>query len=752
MRDSFGGDGRIPLVDKIIAILVGIAAFAAMFVWGVPGFPPSAWDEMAVIARLRAPATIFPGFWRILANYLFEFLDTATAIRMLRLCGLLVGAGCTTLCYLIIRQILALLTRMSRPYAVWSKRIAPYFAGMAALCFGLSDPLWRISRIFSPESIRLAMFFVIVHLTMRWFVVGKNWRIFLAFAGMGFMAAETPFAFLLPIAFIVVYGLVWNAILEGFIIQPENLPDYGEVAKWRMFFIFLGSLALGIWLNAYAFMKLGGIEACGWNANDIYIRYAGGYWHVLADAASPMGWLLAVIFCVLPFAVGLKLFPMVMRDDEPMRFNIGILLFAIASFAVMQCGAFPAARFWTFTKGMTLVKSGFLLTVFLFLAMVALALSASAFAFECQQKYLDPKEKRPAWWLRGLVQILMLAVAGLAVWRAPNPVETEMQMIVDSAIDEIVDECGDAKWLFTDGRLDSAIELAAKRKGKHIYALNMMSGGSDWEISLRTRGFEENSDDFINATTGVPVLFRTWAGERTNGLEKVAMQVGFGFWQRDRMPLPKFSGMLARECGLDDEAATNGIKRAEALSKRIMAIAPKAEITDIDPTLASAFSAVNWRIARCAHYRNDHELGNDLDLSNSALKKMVKIFEDERTREFMQLTPREGLGLALRRANFAEARRYAAAVLRHDEENPEANFGMGMDALVKGNFQEAEMYLKKVLIKRPKEAATLNNLSIICRKQRRYKEAEDYARRALEILPDQPEVKKTLQDALKRAP
>ena len=41
-----------------------------------------------------------------------------------------------------------------------------------------------------------------------------------------------------------------------------------------------------------------------------------------------------------------------------------------------------------------------------------------------------------------------------------------------------------------------------------------------------------------------------------------------------------------------------------------------------------------------------------------------------------------------------------------------------------------------------------NNLSIICRKLGRYKESEEYARRAIKRLPDSPEVKRTLADIL----
>ena len=173
---------------------------------------------------------------------------------------------------------------------------------------------------------------------------------------------------------------------------------------------------------------------------------------------------------------------------------------------------------------------------------------------------------------------------------------------------------------------------------------------------------------------------------------------------------------------------------------------------DPSPALASAFSAVTWRLSRFARLREDQQMADNLDIANTALKRMLSVIEYERMRTFMQLTPREGLHLALRRTDFAEARRYSMVVLLNDEYDPEANFAMGMGALMVKNFKDAEMYLRRCLKKRPKEPAVLNNLSIICRKQRRWQEAEDFARKAIALLPGSPEVRQTLSDALKKAP
>ena len=753
MRDMMVSDARVGWGNRLVAAVVALACFAAMLVWQVPGLDPSMWDEAAVVAGVRAPRTVFPGFWRMLAGWVVPIFGMERAIGILSLVGAIVGALCVYSFCLIVRQILALVIRVGRPYPAWCNFIAPFFAGVAALCFGLSDPLWKVTRMFSPSEIRLALFLFIVHALLRWFVAGGRWRLFPAFAAMGVMAAETPFAFLLPLVFIGAYASVWHCVMDGLFPQPEKLPDPEDMPKWRMFFLFLGGLAAAAWLNASAFISLGGIEANCWRPEDIYFRYAGGYWHVFWDAASIVGWMLGLIFAILPFLVAIRMAPLVIRDDRQMPFPFGVIVFFVGVLAAMQSGAFPSARFWTFVKGTELVESGFLLVFFVFCAMIALAIFGASFAFECQRTYLTAETgTRPGVLLRGVVPVLAVGLVFLAARHVKRPVEAAMQQIVDEAVAATVEECGDAKYLFTDGNLDAAVELAAKMKGKTLYTFNMMSGDSDWEAYIRTRPFKSNTDDYRAAETGVPVLLRVWAGEKTNGLDSAALQLGFEFWKRVRKPLPKRAGLVARTVGMDDALAERGVKRAKELSARILALAPAVEKAAPSPALYKAFSAVNWRLSRFARLREDFEVADELDLNNGILKKMLGLIEQERLRTFMQMTPREGLKIALSRADFTEARRYASIVLSNDEDEPAANFGMGMSELTRGRFQTAEQYLLRCLKTRPKEPAVLNNLSIICRKQGRYDEALAYAKKAIQYLPDSPEVKKTLADALSKAP
>lgn len=752
MRDAITMKSQLTLRDFVLATAVGLLSFTAFFCLSVSGLDPSQWSEVAVAARLRPPSVIFPGLWRALTCGLFSTVGIPTAVKALSVIGAALGGICVALVYLIMRQSLAFLTRMGENHPIWTDVICPFFSVVAAVFVAVADPVWRISQTFSPEQLRLLLMLVAVFVWLRWLTLGSDWRLYPLVALLGVMSAETPFAFLLPPLFLMGYFRLWRRIVDGVFYAPERLPDPDSLPRWRMFFLFLGALGVAVWLNTHVFVALGGVDANGWRMSDIYFRYGAGYWRVLADASTLAGWALGLGFGLFPLIVAVRLFPKSVGDDRPLKFQRGVILVFVCALSIMQCGAFPAARFWAFMRDSVAVQSGFLLAFYVLCSSFTIAMVGAVFAFECQRVYLPETAPKPGKMLRWLVPSIAVAVFILAAMHVPRSVEAEMQRIVYDAIGETVRECGDAKWIFTDGRLDDGLELAAASMGKELHALSMMSGASRWDETLRKRHFPEGSADRDNAAIGIPMLLRVWAGEKPGGLSEAAIQLGFEFWKREHRTLPKASGMVAREVGMSDEEAEKGIEAARALSERIIAVSPKIAGAQPSPALANALSAVSWRLSRFARLRNDEQLANKLDATNTALKKMLSLVEYERQRTFMQLTPLEGLRIALQRADFIEARRYAAAVLRSDEDDPEANFGMGMSYLRDGRMDDAEFYLRRCLKRRPDEPAVLNNLSIICRKARRYDEAEELARHALKMLPNSPEVKQTLKDAIEKAP
>ena len=749
-NNVFEGD-KLGKRDLFLAFLAGIGSFLAYLVFSPRGLDPSLWNEMCVAAQIRPPATLFHGLWRLLAVGVLSFCGPEYITAVLRIIGAIVGGLSVFFVYLILRQIVASLARV-KSFRLWGW-IAPLFTMIATVCFGAGDALFRIISPLSPDAFQFVGLLFSLFLFLRFLKSGGTWRILLSMVFAGAVTAETPLGFLLPL----VYYIVQRIALASFINDKQQLdadPGHlGFMPRWRMFFSFVFGLFLLGGVNIAVFMMFGGLEACGWSGFDLAFRYAVSYHEVIAFAASPIGWVLAVTFSLLPLVVSLVLFPMLCRDTEPIRFRLGLILFFAGILALVQCGILPYTRLWSFSSGAVEINSDFLECVFMLMTAITLALASSCFALGCQDiffydeddgafKVVEPRGIV----MRNLVQVVVIACVLPTISRVYRPVETELRSIVHDAIVETVRECGDAKFVFTDGRLDAGVELVASMAGSQVKPLSMMSGPSSWERYIRTRHFEEGSPDRASVEVGVPILLRVWAGEMTNGMDNAAIQLGFEFWRRARKPLPKCSGFVAREKGLSDAEAERGISVANNIAKRIIKLAKENPHVAVSPALRSAVSAVSWRISRFARMRDDEQLANELDEWNDAVKHMMRLIDYERMRTFMQMTPYEGLRLSLRRADFVEARKYGATVLQIDPEDPEANFGTGMAYLMEEKFKDAEFYLERTLIKRPDEPAVLNNLSIIFRKTNRLDKALEYVKKAHELAPENEEIARTLKD------
>lgn len=734
-------------LDYMLAALAGLGAFVAY--WLVCGgmLDPSQWDEMTVVSRLMPPRDIFPGYWRGMVSWMFPIFGITGTVKILSIAGAAVGGICVMLAYFVIRQTMAFLLHTGAEYPVWHKKIAPYFSLVAAVLIAAAHPLWGIFQTFSSDSLKLLMVLFTVNLWLRWMAHGGDWRLYSVVALTGLITAETPFGLLLPVMFLLGYFRLWGLVVDEYCVAAEALHDPETLPKWRMFFLFLGAIALGVWINVNIFANLGGADANGWAVSDLYFRYGLSYGSVFLDASTVAGWVLGLGFCAFPFVVVVHMSPYTVGDDSQMMFRRGVILVFLGALAAMQTGAFPGACFWAWRTTAYSVPSGFLLASYVVCAAFAVALVGALFAFECQRFYQPDDEPRPGVKLRYLVPTIALCIVALALSNVRFGAEHEMARIVNDAIEETLKECEGAKWIFTDGHLDSGIRLRAAAESNPLKPLNMMSSGGDFEKFIRERDFPEDSIDRENVGIAVPTLFRVWGTEKPGGLDESAVQLGFELWKRDNKPLPRLSGLVARTSGMDEEQAKRGIAAAEALAQRVLDVAPDGDLATPSAALVDAFSAVSWRLSRIARFRNEEELADMLDESNTVLKRMLALAEYERQRAFMMLTPMEGLMFSLRRADFTDAMRYAPAVLRSDEDSPEGNFAMGMGSLKKGRMDEAEYYLRRVLVRRPNEPAVLNNLSILCRKADKLDEAVELAEKALAILPNSDEVKRTLKEA-----
>lgn len=725
----------------VVAVYLGYALFP------LHALTPEISREIAVASGVRPASTVFPGLWRYFSNVLPQ--NAAGFAFFGQICAALFAF----LFYQTLYRALLLIHRNS----VDTDRLEQFFIPLIALvstvmgCF--AEPIWRAFSLFAPAALAMLFVAAISCLYLEWIEKGGVWRLGFGIFLMGVFTADTPLALLFPIAWMVIYFLLWRAIHGQSFHAREDLPSFRDLPKWFMFLSFASGLLIGSGAILYFVFSHDIATTMGWQFSYALFHYWEEYLMLFKTASIPAGWVLGLPLCVIPFIVVSRLAPILTDDDRPMPFVMSVAVLVWGIVAYFQQGSLRGAWFWTWVENNEHSMSLTLLGFFSILSTCTFALASLIFIADAfNSRRSDFREHSEVVAYRIAMMGMLALVSLLVVFRLPHSNIRKILEFNDLAIKETVRELNGAEYLFTDGSADAELELEAARQGHRLYTINLMRDSSRDAEALRLRGLTDDGD-IIAAKTGASALLRTWACDKPDGLDNVGLQLGFELWKREKtLTPPVASAFVARTKGLREDDVNNASAIANDFTDRIAALKTIASAVDVPASVREVFFTVAWRLSRFARYRKDAELANRLDSMNTSLKRMLNDLEYMRLKVFLQMTPKEGLELALRRADFQDAARYAAAVLKVDEEDPKGNFAMGMYFLMANRMKDAETYLRRVLIKRPKEPAVLNNLSIICRKTHRYDEAVSLAKQALELIPDNEDVKETLRDAEAKVP
>ena len=761
----------IPELDKLdylLALGLGGVAVALLTVWAFPGLSPDVWEDAAVGAGLRPPAAIFPGFWRAITRGLYSINGVGFGNLLLIWIGR-VALGLTVgFAYLLFRSILSLTIRRRLNYARRRFVVVRGTAMLGAIAFLCADPIWRVGQAFSPSGLLLLISVFSLYQFFSFLQHGQLREVNLSMFLLGLLSADTPMYFM---------ALRYAAVSMGMALLN---PIVEQRSKWHLTFLWAVGLIAGIAANCASFIWLKGLDASGLVGGDMPLLYATRWWTQFIHAASGLGWVLSLGICVLPLVVAAVLLPRAVDEEQFLPYHLGAVFFATGVLALAQLAELSPLWFWTWSDDATVTP--YFLQMLILLSAMTLVFSlavmgvdaacrdherlaterfANLNAEEDEDGVPAPRREPTGHVSHGnivlvVVPLLLLAAVVPGRWQQTA---RQMAQLLDDYVAEVLEECGPVGWIFTDGAFDSRLELAAAEKGKKLKALSMMAGSGPYHKYVRQEGVTD-TEDRLALALGAPMTLRTWMKDKPERMEDAAIQLGFEVWKRNGLELPACSGVLARPIGMSEEDCAAGVERTKKLADRILAFYVAGGLPkSVGKRINELFLFVQWRIARLARMRaeradragqteaamKDVKLSDDLDHNNASLKRIMASMEETRARTLKAVTPREGLQLALVRADFALARRYAEPILEAIPDDPNANFAMGMSYYVQKQYARAEEYLKRCLIKHPKEPAVWNNLAMIMLYTQRYDEAEEHAKKALELIPESAEVKDTLK-------
>lgn len=763
----------VPLTRADGLIALGIGALAAVFAWLFmfrDGLHPSVWKDCAVAAGLRPPHEIVAGVWRVFARCVFAALGPslgAVAVSAAGKAALGVAAACV---YLSFRSFLCIIVRKLPGSGFWNRRLARAAAGVAAFSFAFSDPAWSVFQSFGSQAARTLLLLFTIVAWMRFLHYGRLRTAYLSMFLSGLLVSETPLGLVVLVGFWLGYGILYR---RGFLAQVELVNMLvKQNSKWSLTACGAFGLLLGIAASVVGYIAMDGLAANGLDLGSVPVAFGVQYWHLASASASAGGWIIGAGVALMPFVLALGLVCRATDVEFFLRYQVGIVFFAIGCLAYSQLASLYPLWFWTWGKAQPMVVSPLLLCFFALMSSVALLCSFSVLGvdFCCRNNrrlalQFDPdnvsseaeSDRGPAAHAVIVAAAMTVAVAGIVPGRI-QPKTVAMLGLMRDYVREIVRESGDAKWIFTDGAYDCAIELESAAGGGSLMCVTLRKDAAQSDLH-RVKLSLPDAEDRLSLTSGGPNLLSTWQRDKPERLEKCAVQLCFELWRRSGKAYPPVAGVLARMAGvMSPDEIEAGIARAHVLAERVAAVQARGISRYAGRMVGDLFLFMQWRLSRLARVRaeifdragdrrramSEGAISKALDDSNASLRRIIKAMARVRELTMRQMTPREGLQFALVRADFALARRYAEPILDADADDPSANFGMGMSYFEEKQYGRAEEYLSRCLRRNAAEPAVWNNLAVIQLRTGRLEDARTNALKALELIPGSAEVKDTL--------
>lgn len=746
---------RLP-PEKLWAIGLGVAVACLSWLLAPAAIDGRIWQPLTEAALLRPPEQLQPGVWRLMTYACVRTFGLGTTLSLLSLAGPLALGYVSYRAASGITTALALMLRTDRCPVAVHRFLMPGLVTAAVGYFATTWPLFQSSWMLSPQLLFLVFLFTIFGL-MRRFLIGSRLSCGLA-AGFlcGVISAESLLGWIvLIVSLISCHIRIWRDPERRFVLSN---PATRNLMKWELTVVFCLGFGAVLAANGWFFVHHGG----AWNT--AFVNYFG----------KIRSGDLAVVFglVVAPFLMTSMMLPQATDTQDFLSYARGLSL--------VVCGITSAA--FLFQPGIVSFESEAVTVLLRYFATFSFTGSLTAVIVEvyCRNHLSlfvlrfgadDPEQsERKAFryplfirrWLGPAFSGLLVVMAILSLCRDGTRTLTRE---LDRCAREILLESEGLDRLFTDGSLDELLEIKSACDGERLMCVSLFSKRSEHDVAVRQRGLT-GADDLQAMTLGGAIALGQWIDANDPQLARSGAQVGLELWRRSKTR-PVLGGFIARPGGYDVGSGADGEGLAQA-RRQAEAFAERADTPEVrrayerchDRRLKQRFDKLMWRVARILELRAHEEdrngrieegsrllaLAHRLDGRNGSITEMRSSLGLMWEQTDLRFTPREVLLVMLNRADFRAARPHAEAVLESNENDPDANFALGMFYYREKNLKRADLHLQRALDARPRQPAILNNLANVRMKLGRLEEALELSDLALQLKPDVPEVRQTNEE------
>ena len=769
------GERRNGRLSLLVAAATGLFTVALYWLYRQPAVSPTVWNDLAAAAGLRPTESALDGLVRGFYALLFRFLSPADVFQTVRVCGWCAAGLVAFLSY-------STLEGFSGPLVGWMSRTVRGRAMVACslvtvtLMLVCSDAVWYSLQSFGAEGLHILLAAFGLWLLQGLVRTHRRHYAILSVFVWTVLAVEAPLgvAGILAVAALVIWITAQPVVSEALL--KLNNPLVRIALRRGLAGIVVVTYVVLVWAECRFLRTFSGGEGLG-AAPVSYFSYMVEWGRRFTADFAWQSFLLAVASVIGPALAARTMRDRSLDSDDFVPDAVIVVFLVCGCLAWFQLGGVRALRFETwfgrglvqsalagaalaFISGLTLLWALLVLGTAVFLKRprrIALLRYPDAMETEAGKDALTQMERLRRVVLPMIACVPVLMAVLVVVLRNDSTLHGMLD-VVDGYLRETVTECEGLTRVFTDGQLDAGLELEAFRRGKSLYAVSLMPSLRARDTTLRMRGLTE-ADDRKAASTGAIDLLRTWVNDTPERLNDAAVQMAFELWRKQPKPLVCLGTVALPPDSVARPDVESCVAQARALGDRIVALYESGR-PDVAGTslMRSLFRVVQWRLSRLAGMRADaagkenwtEEADREQVMADRLHELNSEYAEIERRRAEAAsrgpiLTPREGLRFGLDRADFKLAARFASSVLLRDPTDAQANFAVGMDYFLSGEFSRAEPHLRTCLAGRPHDPAVLNNLAVVELRLCRYDEAEHFAREALDRMPDSPQIKRTLE-------
>lgn len=793
--------GGIDKTDLWLTALVFFAVVGLFSAFSFRTLHPDCWGAAAIALKTRPPELPVLGIWTFFARSVCGFLGVDTGLLVLKALGWLMAGVLSVITYILLR------VAFSTRYALLPNELSPITGRLralslvGALVFACSDPVWRMCQFFTGDLLHIALAGLSVCSFWLYWRTGRLSLFCLSFVFSGVLTAESP----VGLVFSVGCFLVNEIARIKFNMTPHESASFSravqvgasdadpgdidnEVAQevgmteaslenWAFCVFFFFTLISVLLLDGWLFRIMGGMEVKHLGGWDYPMILASTWVGRVKNVISSDDLLAASAFSLVPFLLARSLMPVATNAKNRLAFPLGWLVAAMGVVAYTQLGPWSKLWYWSWDVWRAAVPSSTVQVVLAFFAAAAVTASLEVICCACRRRILgvdtiavaeSPLHVRLRAFGTFVLAVVAVAVTALGVVGRIQPDVNRRLAVVAAYARQMVADIGDARWVFTDGAYDDCLRILLRKAGRETLPVSVMSGHQPYETYLRACAAQDAEDVPMLEASGAEA-FRFWVGEKPAHMEKTAVQVGFDVLRKCKFRPPRTAGLVMRTALTPEDGKAFDLADGQAalFSTNALVTLGRAPglLGGFDRAVNEKIDFMLWRLARMAEQRafrasrmEDAEgqvafrkQAQDLDDANRSLQVLKGKLERLKQSEGVVLTPREGLEVCLKRADFNLARHYAEMVLRVDGRDPTAAFALAMWLLENHEYARAAKYFELSLERRPDELASLNNLALSYFKQDELDKALEMATRAAKLYPESKDVRRNLERIRKAA-